>query len=327
MSTFYAGNAKILAFARQVDKDTPAGAPTFAMRIRGFTENPVRVQGPLEETDRSAQQGASHVTAIAPSFALDAYLRYMEINTIAEMLLGGNTDSVTVSPTSHEAFPDQNGDYWTAWHIEPGLFTNRYDGVRCVQGTFQSQDDGQTEWLITGLTFEALGFTAGEAEPAGLDALLDDEEPAIWAETTVTYDAVHPGTTKLFSATINRQANRAQGDNGFRGLAVVNGKLMVSGTVTRYVENDDLMRLVHTGTSGGTAPTATIGTQALRVVIERAADRSIDMVFTEVAYPTREQAPNLDGQPLVEALGFENQPQDDIADNVIITTTNDATTV
>jgi hypothetical protein len=315
MSTFFAGNRKLIGIAEQADADTPASAPSYFFQITEFAKEPVRTQAPLEETDASTQQGRNHVTAITPGFTLGLYGRPSEIDVIARSVLW--TGTATATSHSSTSTPDQTPVYWTVWEIEPDLYTNRWDGCVGVAVSFTAQDEGQTELRVNGWQFLALGFLAGVAEPT-LPAV-STELPYIYAECAVSYDSVSPGTTSAFTVNISRNAKRIQGDNGFRSLAVVPGKLQVDGTLTRYVLNDDIMRAVDTGAAAGTSPTTTIYDESLDILFERPADSvSLLIASAGIAYPTREQATNLDGSPLAEVLGFQTQPQTDAADNISI---------
>jgi hypothetical protein len=321
MTTFHPGNAKLIGIAKQVDADTPATEPDIFLQIKNWNKDAVRAQAALEETDRSAQQGGQHVTAITPGLGCDLYCRPSEIDLIAEALLWANDDSsTTLGPVEHLATPSLVPVFFTIWEIEPGLYTNQYDGSVGVAATITGQDEGQTEININGLTFIALGFTAHVAEPTLPDP--NTELPYIYAEATIKYGGDHPKTTSAFTVNINRNAKRITGDNGFRSLAVSAGKLQVDGTLTRYVSDDNTARAVDTGTEAGTVPTTDIFTQDVSILLERSADLSCLIASQSVAYPTREQAVNLDGSPLAEVLGFATQPETDIADNISILTTN-----
>ncbi len=317
MSTqFYPGNSKLIGIAKQDDKDSPASEPDLFFQVTNYSKDPVRAQGPLNETDRSAQVGANHVSAITPGCSFDVYGRPDYMPTIAEALLWladlDETNGITV------AEPSQVPVYWTIWEIEEGLYTDRYEGCVGVSGTFTAQDEGETELRVTGLTFIALAFVAHVTEPELPEP--DNSVPFIFAEVAVKYATAHLGTTSAFTVNVNRNAKRITGDNGFESLDVSAGKLDVKGTITRYVQDDDTKRAVDTGEVSGTSPTITIYDEALEILFDRAAESKSFKINSEgVAYPTREQAINLDGSPLAEVLGFQTQPQEDVADNILIT--------
>lgn len=315
MTTFYPGNAKLIGLAEQADADTPASAPYHFLQVYDFSADPVRAQGPLEETDRSTQQGANHVTAFTPALSFGIYGRPSLLDVVARSVLWSG--SATLTSHSSTSTPSNTPIYWTVWEIEPGLYTNRYDGCVATACSFQGQDEGQTELRVTGWQWLALGYQAGISEPS-LPAAVD-ELPYLFAEATVSYDSVSAGLTSAFTLNINRNAKKIQGDNGYRGLAVVPGKLQVDGTLTRYVTDDDSMRAVNTGSTSGTALTTDIYEQQLDIQFDRPAD-SVSLLISApaVAYPTREQAVNLDGSPLAEVLGFQTQPQATLAGNLSI---------
>lgn len=328
--SFFAGNAKNILVKKQSDKDTPITDWTGALNLRVYewTKDPVRAINQLEESDSSAQQGASHVTAIAPGISFGVYGRPSEVDFLAEALLGSNDDSATVSPTTHDAVPDLDTPYYSILEVLP-YGAVRYDGCRLGQAQFTAQDEGDTELRITGLTWGVLGVTHGITAPDPLPAV-KDELPFIFAEAAISYATVHLGTTSAFTVTVNRNITRAQGDSGFRALDIVLGKLQVDGSFTRYTQDDDTMRLVDTGDTAGTDVTSTIGTESASILFSRGTGAtllSLLIALTEIAFETREEALNLDSTPYKEVLGFRTQPQADIADHMSIVTVNAKATV
>lgn len=323
MSEFFAGNDKLILIKKQVDKDTPVTDFTDAMALRVYewTKDPVRVIAALNESDNSVQEGASHVTAIAPGVSFGVYGRPSELDLIAEALLGANDDSATVSPRTHTATPDQDSPYFSILEIDP--FENtRYEGCRLGAGSFTAQDAGETELRVTGLAWQARNVTHGITTPSPIPTPVD-ELPFIYAECTVKYAGSSRGRTSQFTVNVNRNLFRAQGDGGFTALDVVNLKLQVDGQVTRYVADSASMRAVDTGTEAGTVPTSVIFGEAFSVLFTRATGtRQFLIASQEIAYETREQALALDGAPVAEVLGFRTQPQAVVADNITIVTVN-----
>lgn len=330
MSELLTANRRIIAAAFQTDKDTPAAVPTVAWYIRNWSRDPVRVLASLEETDASSQEGRVHVQSIGPGFSCDLYLRASILDFLAEWVLGKDDDTPSGPVYHHAATPLVTPKFATVWEIEPDNWTNVYDGVVCGGLTLAGQDEGETAWQVTGLTGLAMGYTAHQSEPAGAQALaqaLDAELPLIWAETEVSYDHVHPGTTKAASIAIDRRASRAQGDSGFRAFSINWGKIAVTGTLTRYMLDDNTRRTVDTGSPTGTDPTADVAENALEVqMIRSTAALAASVTSVGVSYLTDEEPIDTAGGPKTEVLGFQTQPQDTLADNVSILTTNSKAT-
>lgn len=332
MSTiFYAGNDKLIGIAKQVDKDTPAAVPTEVWRVTNYTPEKPRNLAGLEESDASAQQGAMHVASFGGGLSCDVYLRPSEFDFIAEGILGDNDDSATATPTTHTATPIPDTPYYTVWEINPDG-ARVMDGCRFTSVSLQAQDDGTTEWKAS-VTLMALGVTEGQAQPlsdAALTALLHDEVPFLWAETTVSYDAASEGRTSACTININRNSARIQGDNGYRALDIVHGKFQVDGSVTRYLKDNATERAVNTGAAAGTAMTTDIFTESLSVLMQRGSGgtlRSVLIASTEVAYLEHTRVNDYaQGRPVAEVLPFETQPQSLIADNLTIVTVNAKTT-
>lgn len=326
MTDFFAGNDELILVKKQADKDSPVVDWTDAMafRVYEFSKDPVRAIAGLDETDNSAQQGASHVTAITPGLSFGCYGRPSELALISEALLGDNDDDGMAEPWTHTATPDQTPVYYSIAQVLPYAFVV-YDGCVLTAASFTATDSGDTTLRVTGMNWMVLGVTHGGSEPGSLPTPAD-ELPFIYAEVAVSYDTDHPGTTTTFTVNVNRNATRLQGDSGFRALAINLGKFQVDGSVTRYTADDDTLRLVDTGDASGTVPTTAIGTEALEIEFTRGTGgdlRSFTITATEIAYETREEAidPSA-GSPFAEVLGWRTQPQADIADNLILTTVN-----
>lgn len=332
MTTFFAGNSKLILIKKQVDKDTPITnfATARAFRVYEFTSDPARVISELPESDASTQQSASRVTGIGPALSFGVYGRPSELDLIAEALLGANDNSVTVSPHTHTAYPDQDQPYYSIMHYLPygGGESPVYDGCRLFQAQFQSSDEGQTELQVTGLAWTALGITHGVAVPGTLPTPAD-EAPFIHAELAVSYGGVHLGTTKSWQWTINRNGGRRQGDSGFRAIDATPGKFQTDGQFSRYTQDDETLRTVDTGSPTGTAPTTTVETESVSVLFDRGSggtEQSFLIAAPKVAHITREEALNLDGSPFVEVLGFRTEPQPTLAEHISMVTINSKAT-
>lgn len=321
--SFFAGNDKLLLVKKQDDKSTPITDWTdaLALRVYEFSKDPVRAQGPLSESDASTQEGASHVTAITPAISFGVYGRPSELDLLAEALLGDNFDDSTGPPFYHIARPDQDQPYYGILEVDPYANT-AYNGCRLGAASFTAQDTGETELKVTGLQWQVLGVTHGVSTPSPMPEPVD-ELPFIYAECTVKYNGTSAGRTSTFTANINRNLQRIQGDAGFTALDIVATKISNDGQVTRYVSDDDTLRAVDTGTVDGTVPTTDIFTESFSFEFSRSSgDLAFKLESQEIAYETREAALALDGAPIAEVLGYRHQPQTDVADNVTITTTN-----
>src|SRR4051812_29089241 len=325
MTTFYSGVATDILIKKQVDKDTPIADFTGALHLRVYDwkKDPVRTIGQLQETDNTTQQRASHVSAITPGITFGIYGRPSELDFLAEALLGDNDDSATSAPTTHTATPSTVLPYYSILEVLP-YGTTRYDGCRCIEAQFDGQDEGETELKVTGIVWGVLGVTEAIAAPDPLPAAAD-ELPFIYAEAAVKYAGTHLGATTAFSWKISRNANRAQGDSGFRGLDIVPGLIQNDGSFTRYTQDDTKLRAIDTGSPTGTDPTSTIFTESASVLFSRgtgASARSFLIASPEVAYETRDEALQLDGKPFAEVLGFRTQPQTTLAAHIALVTVN-----
>lgn len=324
-TTFFAGNDTLLLIKKQTDKDTPVTdfSDAMAIRVEDFTKDPVRVIDALGETDSSVQEGGSHVTSMTPGLQFSLYGRPPELDLVAEALLGLNDDSGSADPTSHTATPDQVQSYYSILEVLP-YGSTRYEGCKASTATFTGQDDGSTELQVTGLTWVVLGITENIAAPDPLPTPTP-ELPFIYAEVAVSYDSVQPKVTKAFSVVVNRNTTRLMGDNGFVALDAAAGKFQVSGTLSRYTQDDTIMREVDTGDSAGTVPTAAIPTHSFSILFTRGTGADLRQFLISapgISYAGRTEAKNLDGTPFVEVLSFRTEPQPLLADNIQMVTVN-----
>lgn len=330
-TTFYSGNERTILVKKRVDQATAVSDWTDAMalRVTDLTKDPARQIQSLAETDATAQQGASKVAAVGAALSFGLYGRPSELDLLAELLLGANDDSATTTPTTHTATPDQNSPWFDVMDVLPYGTSGKvpvYKACRIAAASFTAQDsEGDTFLKMTGVQVLASTVKHGETQPSPLPAPAD-EDPFIYAEAQIKYAGVHLGSTKSFTFNVVRNTVRAQGDSGFEAISIVHGKFQADGQVSRYTQDDETMRLVDTGTTAGTDPTATVGQEALSIVFSRGTGpsaRQFAITSDGVSYEGREEA--LDpsaGNPYVEVLGFRTQPQAALADNTAIVTVN-----
>ena len=319
MSELFSAKDRILLFKKQVDKTTPVASFADAMAIRLSEFGPLasRKQGPLAETDSSFQQAATKVQSFAPGFSFGTYGRPTELVLLNELLFGASAGGGT-SPTD-TATPDQDSPYFGVLDIAPySDVCMRWDGCRIAAGTFAGSDaEGDTFLKLTGWQVMARTFKHGVAQPVAIPEAVD-EDPFIHAEIAVSYDSVHPGTTKAFTLNVNRNSIRAQGDSGFAAFEIAHGLWQVDGTLSRYTADDAMRRTIDTGTPTGTDPTAIVDEQTLSILYDRDSPAASFLLASQgVSYENREEA--LDpssGNPYVEVLTVRTQPQSDIEDNL-----------
>lgn len=311
------GNRRQLYVGLQSAKGTPQTTPTLKLRVRNFNKGDVRTKIELEETDALTQDGESVVVAVAPSFNLEKYVRPSEIDLILYALLGVNVDSGTNPNFTHTISPAVETPYLTIFEAEPSIWCNRYSDCRIVAASFRG-GAGQA-LTVSGVQVEALDFLAGVTEPVAPTNPVS-ELPFIYPEVTNTLGGAAPGTVDEFELSIARGGGRAQGDLGFKSQDWVNGKIVVSGSITKFnpdgATGDDYMRAVDVGTKTGTTPTADIFTEALNIKAVRNANLSLEFDMDEAEYVTREAGVRTDGSPLVEVLTFRTPPQPTLAGDI-----------
>lgn len=320
MSELFSGNVRNLLVKKQTNKETPVASFADALNLRVYelTTPAARQVGPLAETDASIQQGASKVQSFGPGLTFGCYGRPTELARLNELILGVS-DSGGTTPTD-TATPDQNSPYFGILDVTDygdGV-APRYDGCRIAAATYQCADtEGDTFLKLTGVQVMARSLVHGVVVPDPMPAVVD-EDPFIFAECEVSYDAVHPGITKSFSLTVTRNTIRAQGDSGFAAFAIVHGLFQFDGTLQRYTQDDSMRRKVDTGTAAGTTLTQIVAEEALEIAFTRASPAASFVIASQgISYEGREESPDPStGNPYVETLQVRTQPQTDIADNL-----------
>ncbi len=323
---FIPGNRRTLYVALQTAKGTPNLTPTLKLRVRNFQKGDVRTKIELEETDSSTQDGESVVVGVGPSFSFEKYIRPSEDDLLFYGVLGVNADTGTTPNFTHTQSPAVETPYFTIFETEPGVWTNRYTDCRIVLATVRG---GAGQALMGTFQIQALDFLAGVADPVA-PANPVSELPFIYPEVTNTLGGAAPGTVDEFELSINRGGGRAQGDIGFKSQDFVLGKLVVSGSITKFNDagavGDDYMRAIDVGAKTGTTPTGDIYTEALAIKAVRNANLSFDWDMDEVEYTTRQAEPRLDGTPLIEVLAFRTPPQPTLAGDITLVAKNQKST-
>lgn len=318
----FPGNRRTLYVGLQTAKGTPQTTPTLKLRVRNFQKGEVRQKIELEETDSSTQDGESVVVGVGPSFSFELYTRPSEIDLLLYALLGVNADTGTTPNFTHTQSPAIVMPYLTIFEAEPGVWCNRWSDVRLPLGVFRG---GAGQALTANFGAEALDFLAGVTEPTA-PANPVSELPFIYPEVTNTLAGSAPGTVDEFELSIARGGGRAQGDIGFKSQDYIPGKLVVSGSITKFnpsdATGDDYMRAVDVGSKAGTAPTGDIYTESLNIKAVRNANLSLEFDMDEVEYTTRQADPRTDGSPLIEVLSFRTPPQATLAGDITATIKN-----
>lgn len=316
MAGFIPGNRRVIYAGLQSAKGTAQTTPTVKLRVQDFSPNDVRAKIELDETDALTQDGESVVVGATPGFTLTKYLRPSEDDLLLYALLGANVDSGTTPNFIHTLSPAVAMPYLTIYEAEPSVMCNQYKDVRITQAVIRG---GAGQALTVVYTCEALDFAAGATEPSTPTDPVS-ELPFVYPEVTNTLAGSAPGTVDEFELTIARGGQRIQGDLGLKSQDYVPGKLVVSGSITKYPtldsSGDDYQRAVDVGSKSGTAITTAIYTETLNIKALRTANLSIEFDMDEVEYTTRQAGPRTDGSPLVEVLAFRTPPQATLAGDV-----------
>lgn len=305
-------NIEYLAFAFQVDKDTPADNPTIAIVISDESLDPGVQKTALPETDRSAQQPGLVVVGAQPGGTFKKWVRPNEEDFFLYALLGANLDGGGPANWTHEASVDGDSPfstpYLSMWQVWPGFLAVKYTGIRFGQGSYSSSPGNgwEVEYALLGIEATYL-----DAEP-DVDGLFVDEQPHTWPEYVTSLAGDQPGTVNQASLVINRNTTRYPGDNGFSSFDVPNGLIAVTGSLELAAEDDEILRAANTGAVDGTALTTEIFDESLAMELTRDADTGIRFDVAAIQFQNTKVAVKTDGSVATLTTDFQSKKQADI---------------
>jgi hypothetical protein len=301
-------NAAVLGIGQQGAKGSPA-APSVVL---GYTGTPSLAPGvqlvTLAETDSSAQAGIDVVVGTQPGGNAEHYLRPSSFSLVAFALMGGGSTAT--------ATPSATQDYFTLvedWNL--GTMVVQYEDAKCTELVVTAQN-GQVVTYTS--TWQALSYTFGGGSIGPITEL---ETPLAWPSVQVIRNGTHPGTANTCTLTINRNATRVPGDQGFANIDVVPGLFNVTGEMQVLFEDDQAMRSFATGSPTGTVATPTLYSESLTLDIHDTTGRGCSFDMAAIQFTNVTTAVGTNASPAFMTMQFKTQRQANIADNLTITTT------
>jgi hypothetical protein len=295
------GNALTLAVGKQTALGTAQTAPSYKLRYTGgFGPDPVRNTITLAETDATRQQGDPVVVGLRVEGSSEHYVRPDEFGLLALLLFGQVTTTGAGPNYTHTYSSTATGSapYATLYKAQnTTAFVDRY--VDCQVGSLTIRG-GAEQALSVSCDWTGLSYTTGETDPAGSPVATS---PMVYPEVTITKAGVASGVIDSFELTVTQNRSLVVGDTGLSAGAIVPGMFAVTGSLSILFESDAERRLFHTGSTGGTTPTSTVGSEALNIAVVRNANLSITFDLDNVI-PTNVTVPaNTDGSPI--RMGYE----------------------
>jgi Phage tail tube protein len=315
-----AGNVYTLAFAKQSAKGTPAGAAAgFRKKLTGGELGPQRQFLTLQETDASRQQGDTVVVGAQVEGEPECYVRPADFGLIAYAALGA-LSTTGAGPYVHTITPAQRPPYLTVRkNLGAGTIIDQYNDVTI--GTLELSGGAGQACMAK---FACMGLAAVLGTTDSTAAVVSDHVYT-YPEVSVSLGGSAPNTVEAFSLNSNNNADFIQADNSLTPYDVVLGRLEVNGSYTILLESDADYRRFHTGTTGGTAFTTTLSSQALDISLTNGTNiiHAICAGITLTAYPV---PPDTSGKPIRVAATFVSLPQAVIGDYLKFTVQNSTTT-
>jgi hypothetical protein len=317
------GNIEVLAFAFQVDKDTPATVPTIAINIEDCSLDPAVQRDKQAQSDQFAQQGDVAVMGAQPGGTFKKYMRPSEEDFFLAAQLGLTVDSGT-TPKLHTSTMDPDAPfvtpYLTCWDIWPGAMGVRYEGLRLASSHFMGKADGFLEAEYTIAALKAIYFDPGDAPD--LTGLFATELGFSWPELAVSLGGDHAGTVNSIDCTISRATGRFKGDNGLASLDVPNGLFSVAGSAEVAFVSDDLARAANTGSTSGTDLTAAIFSEALSIVLARGANLGVALTLAAAQISNFQTAFKADASTATSTFDFNSKRSTTLGDVITAVTKN-----
>lgn len=308
-------NIEVLAFAFQDDKDTPADAPTMAIAIEDESLDPGVQKKKELQSDQTAQQGNVAVMGALPGGSFKKYVRPSEEDFFLAAQLGKFVDSgttpkihtLTIDPTAPFVSP-----YLSVWQIWPGELCVFYRSFRLASTHVTGGPGDFIEVEYMGNALEATYIDPEDAPD--LTGLFADELAMSWAELAVSLGGVHSGVVNKLDLMISRAGQPFPGDNGLKVLDNPNGLLAITGQLEVGFVDDTLTRAANTGTTGGTALTSTVFTEALAIALNRGANLQVALSMAAASIQNFKTAFKTDGSTAISSFDFDVLRQADVAD-------------
>lgn len=311
------GNNAWLAVGKQTDKATPQTTPAFKLPFAGGDINPVPEIVRPQETDASRQEGDPYKVGFSVQGSPEHYFRIDDFLFHAYACLGAVSTTGTTDKT-HVITPSASGalNYYTLFKSLDGEIVDQYNQCRLAQLVVRGSSGGLLQYVPTWFGLDA---DLGDSAPAGS---VEDGPIMSWPNVTCSIGGSAPGTVRQLELTISNGGGPVPGDIGMALYDWVPGILSVTGRLLLAFETDDAYRKMHTGSTGGTSPSTTVGTDDISVLIEETAVRSAQFDLTDAIYTAVEVAPDPAGAPMLMAISFGAKRSATIADYLTITGKN-----
>jgi len=301
------GNALTLAVGKQTALGTAQTTPSYKLRYTGgFGPDPARNTITLAETDANRLQGDPVVVGLRVEGGSEHYVRPDEFGLLALLTFGQVTTTGTNPNYIHTYSSTASGSapYATLYKaLNTSAYVDRYVDCQVSSMTIRG---GAEQALSVSCDWIGLSYLSGQTDPAGTPVATS---PMVYPEVTITKGGSATGVIDSFELTIAQNRTLIPGDTGMAAGTTANGMLSVTGSLSILFETDAERRLFYTGTTGGTTPTSTVGSEALNIAVVRNANLSITFDLDNVI-PTNVTVPaNTDGSPI--RMGYEFQAKRD----------------
>lgn len=307
-----AGNLWTLGMGKQTAKGTPQATLAYRVKATGGDIDAARETIQLAETDASIQAGSTVVVGGRVEGTPEHYLRPDDFGFVLNALLGADAITGAADPYTHTITPATATAYYSlVKNAGAGALVDRYEDCKCSAITISGGAGGV---LTYAPTWFGLAATLGFTDPGTPAAVT--QTPMSYPMVVVSIGGVTTAIVESFSLTMDRGGEAIMGDGAILPADYVTGTLNVTGSMTILFENDQIHRKFLSGTTGGTALTSTVGTDALSILATESANRSIEMVMAGVAWTAAAVGPDPGGSPYRYALDFASQRQPAIADYI-----------
>jgi hypothetical protein len=315
------GNTRLVYAAIQAGKGTPAATPTIVFEISGDAAlSPNRLLIQLPETDAASQQPDNVVVGAEPGGGWSSWLRSSQSDFLAQACLGANADTGSNPNYTHTATPAAASamPYVTLWDVLPSSMCTRYDDARISSLAFSGE---ALQGISVAVTAVALSAQLNVTAPT-LPATLAADRALAYPDVTATIGGVANGTVDAWSLTINRNVTLLRGDLGLAAYDSVPGLLGVEGTFRKIYQNDDEYNRHHGGSAAATSLTTTIFEEALDILVQENANRSVRFTSSAIQYTETTIPVDVGGAPILMTQTFRTRGQAVLGNNITAITKN-----
>lgn len=278
----YSSRHGTIAIAKQTAKGSAAANPTVKFQAAGQPSlAPAKGRARYAMTDGGRDRGAGYTSGLSVAGDVPLYLHFDGFALLAYLALGSNADSGAGPDYTHTATPANDLPYCTIWRMVAGVVLEKY--VDCKVGSLRLEGQAGQPWQVTlGVVGISSEFEASDTVLAALTSpgLLYPEAKDLIKIDTVA-QRIHRVTWEVTNGLDGYQAD----DYFFADINPGGREVNFSfSTLFQGTTAFPKYREFFYGSDSGTTLSPVVGTHAVDVAIQRAANKSVQLTMPQVTY-------------------------------------------